>query len=197
MQKLTLLFLGIAAMFMFGLWQMTFVGAFEAQFVGQDDDANGYDPTVFSFAAAEILEPGFFDKPASHSEMTMALVQSDPETRDLDQVAQIRAAFALGDSLGHKGVLDRTLETAVFANGCEGITIARNGLQIAPTASQTARDLALAAMLGGDNSATSLRGETLSLAKSLNEIGRVSTEIVKEIEALNVSDFAITGSCSS
>lgn len=201
MQKLTLFFVAIAATMMFALWQRNFVGAFEAQFDERPTLASQNDGTVLSQAVAAVLEPDFFDKPASHSALTMSLVQSDPANQDLDQAGQIRAAFALGDDLGHDGVMKRYLSTAKFANGCEGLEEARTGLQIAADVPAAIQDLALAAMLENSGStqknATQLRNSVVDLAKNLSSENRIPTEIMVEIEALSASTFAISGGCSS
>ncbi len=201
MQKLTLFFVAIAATMMFALWQRSFVGAFEAQFDERPTLASQYDGTILSQAVAAVLEPEFFDKPASHSTLTMSLVLSDPANQNLDQAGQIRAAFALGNELGHDGIMERYLSTAKFANGCEGIDEARNGLQFAADVPVAIQDMALAAMLDDTGStpknATQIRMFVVDLAKNLSSENRISSEIMFEIEALSASTFAISGGCNS
>ncbi len=201
MQKLTLFFVAIAITMMFALLQRSFVGAFEAQFDERPTLASQYDGTILSQAVAAVLEPEFFDKPASHSTLTMSLVLSDPANQNLDQAGQIRAAFALGNELGHDGIMERYLSTAKFANGCEGIDEARNGLQFAADVPVAIQDMALAAMLDDTGSvpknATQIRMVVVDLAKNLSSENRISSEIMFEIEDLSASTFAISGGCNS
>lgn len=197
-QKMILFGAALVFLSLFIFLQRQIAGATQAHFQPVTVEQSVGQRSLFNIAAAAALDPEFFDRAASHSPLTMALIQSDPATRDLDQVGQIRAVFDLADRLDHNAILERFLETADFGRGCRGSEAALDGLVVGSASSDEFRTIAVAAMLG--ESETGVQGlpeQAQAVAEALFSQNQISAEINDAIQGASASEFVVTGGCNS
>lgn len=192
------------ALVIFGLFmvvQRQIVSATAASFQSQAGQQEQGQRTLFTVAAAQVLDPDFFDKPAFHSPITMAVVAADPSQTGLDDIGKIRAAFDLSQRLDHNAILERYLQDIDFGLGCRGFGPAMTGLSVGTNTSPTFETVALATMLKNTrvlaSDAAALQRDTVELAETLRNSGQISEQILSEIQTASASEFAVTGSCTS
>ena len=199
-QKIAFFCVALVFLGLFTLIQRQVVSATEAGFRSQAIELERGQQTLFTVAAAKVLDPEFFDKPAFHSPITIDLATSGRGDESLDQVAEIRAAYDLSQRLDHNAILERHLSNVDFGRGCRGIDAARLGLTVGTDTSTSFTTVALAALLKDPQTLTTepsqLKAAAVSLAKELTDGDHLSGEVLLELQNASATAFEVSGNCT-
>ncbi|WP_438956106.1 hypothetical protein [Cognatiyoonia sp.] len=156
-----------------GAFQRYIAQATIARLEGQAQPIQTANSELLHVAIALAIEPDYFDKPMSHTEIVMDLIRDTPGNENMDEAARIREAFRLAREKDHYAILADYLTDLRFANGCIGIEDATTALQVAEAGKVsevgTAAIAALAATpeLGSEQTRT-IASSAKRIARKLN-----------------------------